>query len=85
VGASASVRKQLRQQHGLPVEGALMSGFNQLWKIDESLFRTWLTVLSATRRGEATLWLPLFPEVARPNLDRMAQQVPLRNAITSNA
>jgi hypothetical protein len=26
----------------------LVSGFNQLWKIDEALFRAWLAVINAT-------------------------------------
>jgi hypothetical protein len=28
--------------------GVLVSGFNQLWKIDEALFRAWLAVINAT-------------------------------------
>ena len=32
----------------VPSSGVLVSGFNQLWKIDEALFRAWLAVINAT-------------------------------------
>jgi protein O-GlcNAc transferase len=73
--ASPEALRDERLKRGLPAEGALISGFNQLWKIDEQLFRTWLSILMATSVQQAVLWLPLFPDVARPNLDAMAQEV----------
>jgi len=47
----------------------------QLWKIDEELFRTWLGVMKGTSAANAVLWLPLFPDVAKPNLEAMASEV----------
>ena len=75
VPSSPEALRDERLKRGLPAEGALITGFNQLWKIDEQLFRTWLSILMATSVQQAVLWLPLFPDVARPNLDAMAQEV----------
>ncbi len=65
--------------------GCWMGAALQLWKIDEPLFDAWLGILNRTRRGGGGggvaaaaaaegpwLWLPLFPDVARPNLDAHA-------------
>ena len=68
-------QQRLRSEKGLPPQGKLVSGFNQLWKIDEALFRAWLAVLNGTHEQDARLWLPLFPDVARPKLEAMAREV----------
>ena len=70
--ASAQQLREERKRRGLPEEGPLLSGFNQLWKIDKELLQVWLAVLERTAAQGAWLWLPLFPDVARPNLMRAA-------------
>jgi predicted O-linked N-acetylglucosamine transferase (SPINDLY family) len=51
---------------GLPEDVPLLSGFNQLWKINAPLFRSWLEILNVTGPTESHLWLLKFPEVAIP-------------------
>mmetsp|Transcript_31188 Transcript_31188/g.48825 ORF Transcript_31188/g.48825 Transcript_31188/m.48825 type:complete len:247 (+) Transcript_31188:1517-2257(+) len=58
--------KEERRNRGLPEDQVLVSGFNQLWKIDQDLWRVWMSILQRTK---AYLWLPLFPDVAKPNLE----------------
>ena len=68
-----------RTQIKVPVKGALFSGFNQLWKIDAHLFAAWLEILE--RLQDATLWLPLFPDVAKPALQGIASRKELEERI----
>ncbi|ANB11896.1 hypothetical protein AWJ20_123 [Sugiyamaella lignohabitans] len=66
--ADVELRQRLRKQlfPNLPEGAFLMGNFNQLYKIDPTIFVTWLRILQ--RLPHAYLWLLEFPKNGRTNL-----------------
>ncbi|KAI5845153.1 glycosyl transferase family 41-domain-containing protein [Morchella snyderi] len=63
-------RKELFPQ--LPPDAVILGNFNQLYKIEPTTFRTWLSILS--RVPKAVLWLLRFPDLGETNLKDLAQE-----------
>eukprot|EP00897_Mesotaenium_endlicherianum_P008302 jgi/Mesen1/74/ME1108901C05672 len=56
---SGSSRAEQRMQHKLPPDAFLFACFNQLYKMDPEIFRTWCNILK--RVPNSALWLLRFP------------------------
>ncbi|EKX51182.1 hypothetical protein GUITHDRAFT_134689 [Guillardia theta CCMP2712] len=50
--------------------------------LSKRLFLTWMDILRRTTEHHTTLWLPLFPDVAKPQLMRIARAKLGKNATT---
>ncbi|RDA90081.1 hypothetical protein CP533_5558 [Ophiocordyceps camponoti-saundersi (nom. inval.)] len=55
----------------MPDDTIILGNFNQLYKIEPTIFRSWLRILS--RIPNAILWLLRFPEPGERNLRAMAE------------
>lgn len=55
-----------RSDYGLPEGKFLFANFNQLYKIDPKIFRTWMSILQ--RVPDSVLWLQESPPAAVPAL-----------------
>ncbi|RCI14110.1 hypothetical protein L249_8127 [Ophiocordyceps polyrhachis-furcata BCC 54312] len=55
----------------MPVDTVILGNFNQLYKIEPTIFRSWLRILS--RVPNAILWLLRFPEPGERNLRATAE------------
>lgn len=66
-------RWELRRQlfPSMPDDTVILGNFNQLYKIDPTIFRSWLRILS--RVPNAILWLLRFPEPGEINLRATAE------------
>ncbi|PHH78620.1 hypothetical protein CDD80_6591 [Ophiocordyceps camponoti-rufipedis] len=66
-------RWEMRRQlfPGMPDDTVILGNFNQLYKIDPTIFRSWLRILS--RVPNAILWLLRFPEPGEMNLRATAE------------
>ena len=67
---SVSVDKPLRRDFGLPAEGVVLASFNQPYKLDRTLFSSWMRILDALPKS--VLWLLKRTGAARDNLWREA-------------
>ena len=56
----------------LSTDAVIFANFNQLYKIDPAIFRTWLRILD--RVPHSVLWLLKFPEAGEVHLKRFAQE-----------
>ena len=55
-----------RQQYGLPIDTFVFCNFNQLYKIDPSIFDVWMRLL--VRVPSSVLWLLRFPPAGEENI-----------------
>jgi len=53
-------------------DAIILGNFNQLYKIEPTVFRTWLRILSQV--PNAILWLLRFPDLGETNLKRIAKE-----------
>eukprot|EP00041_Stephanoeca_diplocostata_P033651 m.1116883 g.1116883 ORF g.1116883 m.1116883 type:complete len:1270 (+) comp24380_c0_seq5:314-4123(+) len=61
-----------RMYYGLPEDAIVFCNFNQLYKLDEELFRCWMRILR--RAPKAVLWLLRFPAAGEANVLNEAQK-----------
>ena len=55
----------------LPASGMVLACFNQLYKIDDAVFKVWMSALKA--KTSAVLWLLKFPPIAVTNIVKEAR------------
>ncbi|KAG9244167.1 glycosyltransferase family 41 protein [Calycina marina] len=65
-----AMRKELFPS--LSDDAIILGNFNQLYKIEPTVFRTWLRILD--RVPKAILWLLRFPDLGESNLKRYARE-----------
>ncbi|ORZ36219.1 glycosyl transferase family 41-domain-containing protein [Catenaria anguillulae PL171] len=70
-----ALRWRMRQElfPGLSRTTVILANFNQLYKLDPSIFRTWCSILS--RVPNAIIWLLRFPAQGEPHLKRTATEI----------
>lgn len=61
-----------RAHYKLPEDKVIFCNFNQLYKIDPKIFRSWLSILQGA--PNAVLWLLRFPPAGEANLRLLAAQ-----------
>jgi len=66
-----SILVTTRQQYGLPDKAVIFCNFNQLYKIDPSTLKMWISILKAV--PNSVIWLLRFPAVGEANISATAQ------------
>ncbi|XP_050360957.1 UDP-N-acetylglucosamine--peptide N-acetylglucosaminyltransferase 110 kDa subunit-like isoform X2 [Nymphalis io] len=60
-----------RRQYGLPDDAVVFCNFNQLYKTDPSIVKTWVNILKKV--PNSVLWLLSFPVAGEPNMLKYVQ------------
>ena len=66
-----------RASYGVPEDRFVLCNFNQLYKMDPSIFSTWMSVLK--RVPNAVLWLLRFPPAGEANIRMEARKRGVRD------